>query len=263
MAQHEVHHGAHHLGAHEYSFWPLPVGMAVLLLPITFIAYFVWAKSMLALLLGGMSLALLVVGLSGWAYEFYTRGHEEGLGFPAMMFFIVSEIVIFGTMFAAFYMARVAHASQWKSWVPQELNLYTPLILTLILWTSSGTAALAEKFAHAERRGLSALFFLFTIGLGALFAIIHIQEWTHLWHSGFTLSSNMYGTGFYALTGIHTSHVFVGLIMMVVAVFLLLTGKITHHKGQTYVRATVLYWHFVDLMWLLVASSAYLIGSLV
>jgi len=260
MAQHEVHH---HLGEHEYSFWPLPLGIAVLLLPVAFVSYFVWQKVMLSLVLGGIGIALLVLSLSGWAYEFFKKGHEEGLGFPAMVFFIVSEVVIFGTMFAAFYMARVAHADKWPDWVPKEMNLIMPVILTLILWTSSATAVVAEKAINSNRGFLSVLFFLITIGLGLLFAILHIIEWTHLWHSGFTISSNMYGTGFYALTGIHTSHIFVGIFMQLAAIILILTNQVSHHKGHTYIRATVLYWHFVDLMWLLVASSAYLVGSLV
>ena len=98
--------------------------------------------------------------------------------------------------------------------------------------------------------------------LGLAFMAIHIKEWLHLRHEGFTLSSNMYGTGFYMLTGIHTSHIVVGLLTMLVALFLLLSGKANEHKGHTYIRAITLYWHFVDIMWLLVASSAYLIGSL-
>jgi cytochrome c oxidase subunit 3 len=160
MAQHEAHH---HLGEHEYSFWPLPVGIATLLLPVTFISYFVWQKPLLALVLGGVSVALFILSLAGWAYEFFKKGHEEGLGFPAMVFFIVSEVVIFGTMFAAFYMARVAHADQWPNWVPKEMNLTMPVILTLILWTSSATAIVAEKATHSGKKALAVLFFLKTI----------------------------------------------------------------------------------------------------
>jgi cytochrome c oxidase subunit 3 len=62
MAQHEVHH---HLGEHEYSFWPLPVGIATLLLPVTFVSYFVWQKPLLALVLGGVSDSPLYSFLSG------------------------------------------------------------------------------------------------------------------------------------------------------------------------------------------------------
>ncbi|HAV40634.1 MAG TPA: heme-copper oxidase subunit III, partial [Aquificaceae bacterium] len=76
MAQ-EVHH--HHLGEHEYSYWPLPVGLAVLLVPLTFIALMVWQKPMLALIFGGVSLVLFVIGIAGWINEFFSKGHEEGL----------------------------------------------------------------------------------------------------------------------------------------------------------------------------------------
>ena len=259
MAQQEVHH---HLGEHEYSYWPLPVGLAVLLVPLTFIALMVWQKSLLALILGGTSVALFIIGIAGWIYEFFSKGHEEGLGMPAMMFFIVSEVVIFGTMFAGFYMARATHSEIWHEWVPKGINLTIPLILTLILWTSSATIALAEKLFEKGKNALSALFVIFTMLLGIAFTVIHVMEWTHLWHEGFTLRSNMYGTGFYMLTGIHTSHILVGLLTMLVAVFLLLSGKANQHKGHTYIKAITLYWHFVDIMWLLVASSVYLIGSL-
>lgn len=259
MAHEEVHH---HLGEHEYSYWPLPVGLAVLLVPLTFIALMVWQKPMLAIVLGGVSLVLLLVGVVGWINEFFSKGHEEGLGMPAMMFFIVSEVIIFGTMFAGFYMARAAHSGVWHQWVPKDMNLFIPLILTFILWASSATIAFAEKFFEESRNGISALFVFLTMLLGTAFMVIHIMEWLHLWHIGFTLSSNMYGTGFYMLTGIHTSHIVVGLLTMLVALYLLLTRKANEHKGHTYMKAITLYWHFVDIMWLLVASSAYLIGSL-
>lgn len=260
MAHQEVHH--HHLGEHEYSYWPLPVGLAVLLVPLTFIALMVWQKPMLALIFGGVSLVLFVIGIAGWIQEFFSKGHEEGLGMPAMVFFIVSEVVIFGTMFAGFYMARATHAEVWHQWVPKGINLTIPLILTFILWASSATIAIAEKLFEKGKNAASALFVLLTMVLGLAFMAIHIKEWLHLWHEGFTLSSNMYGTGFYMLTGIHTSHIVVGLLTMLVALFLLLSGKANEHKGHTYIRAITLYWHFVDIMWLLVASSAYLIGSL-
>lgn len=252
----------HHLGEHEYSYWPLPVGLAVLLIPLTFIAYMVWNKPMVALVFGGVGVVLFLIGIVGWINEFFSKGHEEGLGTPAMMFFIISEVVIFGTMFAGFYMARVTHADVWSQWVPKGMNLTIPLILTLILWTSSATIAVAEKMFEEGRRGISALFILLTILLGTAFTVIHVGEWLHLWKEGFTLSSNMYGTGFYMLTGIHTSHVIVGLLTMLVALFLILTRKAGEHKGHTYIRAITMYWHFVDIMWLLVASSVYLIRSL-
>ncbi len=259
MAGHEVHH--HHLGHHETSFWPFPVGMGVVLTPIALIAYFGWQMHMAGLVLGAVGLLLILFGLIGWANEFFTKGHEEGFGSMAIAMFIATEVIIFGTMFAAFWAARVGKADVWKQWVP-EINFVIPVILTLILWASSFSILVSEKGMEHGNRGRSLLFLLITIGLGVAFTVIHVQEWMHLWHNGFTLSSNMYGTGFYALTGIHTSHVIVGLIAQLYVLGLILVGRMTPHK-TTLFRAVSLYWHFVDLMWLLVASTAYVIGGLV
>ncbi|HJL52616.1 MAG TPA: cytochrome c oxidase subunit 3, partial [Arenicellales bacterium] len=111
-----------------------------------------------------------------------------------------------------------------------------------------------------ERRG-SALFWLIaTFALGLLFVVLHINEWRHLALGGFTLGSNVYATGFYGLTGVHTAHVVVGLLIHlllfgVVASGLMKVDRITFYRGAA------LYWHFVDIMWLLVALNVYVIGG--
>ncbi len=208
MAQHEAHH---HLGEHETSFWPLPVGLGVLIVPISLITYFGWHMQMPSLVLGAVGVLLIIFGLIGWANEVFSKGHEEGLGTLAIAMFISTEVIIFGTMFAAFWAARIGKSDVWKQWVP-EINFVIPAILTLILWASSISILLSEKAIERGNKQKSLLFLLITIALGIAFTVIHVQEWIHLWHSGFTLSVNMYGTGFYALTGIHTSHVIVGII---------------------------------------------------
>ncbi len=257
---HEVAH--HHLGEHEVSVWPLPVGVSILLTPIAITAYFAWHNPMLALVLGGIAVVLAVIGLAGWANEFFTVGHEEGFGNLSIYLFIISEIVIFGTVFASFWTARAIHSDAWVSqWIPEAMNLKMPIILTLILWASSFTIWKAENAMHHGDRGKSVLLLLATMFLGVLFAVLHIMEWRHLWHEGFTISSNIYGTGFYTLTGIHTSHVFVGIILQAYVLAFTMIGKITPER-MTIFRTTSAYWHFVDVMWLLVASTAYLVGGL-
>ncbi len=262
MAQEVAHHGHHHLGEHETSIWPLPVGIAILLAPLSLTAYFAWKNPVLALILGGISAVLAIIGLAGWANEFFTKGHDEGYGTVAIYLFIISEIIIFGTMFAAFWAARAEYADIWVSqWIPEAMNLKMPIILTLILWASSFTIWKAEEAVHRDETGKAVMFVLITMFLGLLFTVLHVMEWMHLWHEGFTISANMYGTGFYALTGIHTSHVIVGLIMQAYVLIFLLTGKINSQK-MTIMKTTAAYWHFVDVMWLLVASTAYLVGGL-
>ena len=257
---HEVAH--HHHGEHEVSVWPLPVGIGILLTPIAITAYFAWQNPMLALVLGGIAALLVIIGMAGWANEFFTVGHEEGFGNLGIYLFIVSEIIIFGTVFAAFWTARAIHADVWVSqWIPEAMNLKMPIILTLILWASSFTIWKAESAMHHGDRGKAVMLLLATMFFGALFTVLHVMEWIHLWHEGFTISSNMYGTGFYTLTGIHTSHVLVGLILQAYVLVFTLMGKIGPDR-MTIFRTTSAYWHFVDVMWLLVASTAYLVGGL-
>jgi cytochrome c oxidase subunit 3 len=253
-------HAAIYQSEHETSVWPMLVGFGVLLTPLTVLAYFVWQMPMVSVVLGGGSLALLAVGFAGWAKEFFQHGTEEGLGPIAVAAFIVSEVVIFGTVFVAFWLGRINHADQWASFIPADLDRMFALWLTVILWASSATIMLSQRAFERDRRGL-AMFWLFaTFALGSLFVVLHIGEWSHLAAGGFTLGSNIYGTTFYGLTGIHTSHVIVGLASHLL-LFGVVAGGLMKFDQVTFYRGAALYWHFVDIMWLLVAANVYLIGS--
>ena len=210
--------------------------------------------------LAGLSLVLFAVGLSGWAREFFTHGTEEGFGPVAVACFILSEVIIFGTMFAAFWLARIDHASEWASWIPANLNLMLALWLTLILWASSATILLAERALEHGSRGASLFWLVATFALGTLFVVLHMNEWGHLVADGFRVGSNAYATTFYGLTGVHTSHVIVGLAIQLLLFGVVASGIMTPNR-TTFFRGASLYWHFVDIMWIMVASNAYLIGS--
>lgn len=250
-----------HHGEHETSFWPLPTGLAVLFIPIALTAYFAWHMPLLGLVLGGVAAALLAVGIGGWAREFFTKGAEEGLGPIAVGAFIASEVVIFGTMFAAFWMGRIVYAGQLSAWIPSNLNLTLALWLTIILWASSATIVLAERAMGRNDRNASLGWIGATFVLGLLFVILHMNEWAHLAAGGFKLGANIYSTTFYALTGVHTSHVVVGLLIQIV-LFVVIAARLMTPERVTFFRASSLYWHFVDIMWLMVASNAYLVGGL-
>ena len=99
-----------------------------------------------------------------------------------------------------------------------------------------------------------------TFALGSLFVVLHMNEWAHLIDEGFTVGSNVFAATFYGLTGVHTSHVIVGLGIMLVLMSVLANGMMTAEK-PTFFKGAALYWHFVDIMWLLVAANAYLIGG--
>jgi cytochrome c oxidase subunit 3 len=255
MSEASVHHSAH-----ETSPWPMVVGLGVLLAAFALLTGFAWQMPTLGIVLGGAMFAVLAVGLAGWAREFFQHGTEEGLGPVAVSAFIISEVIIFGTVFAAFWLARIDHFEEWSSFVPEGLDATFALWLTLILWASSLTILLSERaFSRGERGGALGWLGL-TFGLGTLFVILHMNEWFHLADEGFTVGANVFASTFYGLTGVHTSHVIVGLaihllLFWVVASNLMTPGRTTLYKGAA------LYWHFVDIMWLLVAGNAYLIGG--
>ncbi len=246
--------------AHETSPWPMVVGAGVLLSALALLAYFPWDMPVVGIVLGGAMLAMLAVGLAGWAREFFRHGHEEGLGPIAVAAFIVSEVMIFGTVFAAFWLGRITNFDQWDSFIPEGLNIGFAIWLTLILWASSITIILAERAFERGNRSASLTWLGATFVLGALFVVLHMNEWVHLADEGFTVGANIFASTFYGLTGVHTSHVIVGLgihllLFGVVASGLMTTKRITLFRGAS------LYWHFVDIMWLLVAANAYLIGG--
>ena len=255
MTQAAIHHTEH-----ETSPWPLLTGMGVLLAALAVIAYFPWQMHLLGVVLGGGMLALLVLGLAGWAREFFRHGTEEGLGPVAVAAFIVSEVIIFGTVFAVFWLGRIDHAEQWASYIPANLNLNLALWLTLILWASSATIVLAGRAFARGNAGASRFWLSATFALGLLFVVLHMNEWSHLAAGGFRLGSNIYATTFYGLTGVHTSHVIVGLAAQLPLFGVLASGLMTGKRITLY-RGVSLYWHFVDIMWLMVAANAYVIGG--
>ena len=143
---------------------------------------------------------------------------------------------------------------------PTPSILRPPIFLSVCLLSSSATMELA---IHGIRRGQSRAFaawWLLTIVLGAIFLAGTGLEWRHLIvDEGLTIQTNLFGTTFYSLVGLHGLHVAVGLVLMAsVAVFTAL-GKVTRaHTSK--VEVLSLYWHFVDTVWVVVFTLVYLVG---
>ncbi len=247
---------------HETSVWPMVVGLGVLLSALSLLTAFHWGAPVLGIILGGITLAVLAVGLAGWAREFYTVGEEEGLGPWAVGAFILSEVIIFGTVFAAFWVGRLENMDVWATFIPEGLQIGFAVWLTLILWASSFSILLSERAFSEGNRGGALLWLGITFALGTLFVVLHMNEWMHLIDEGFTPGTNVYATAFYGLTGVHTSHVIVGLFIHAILFYVIASGLMTE-KRITFFKGASMYWHFVDIMWLLVAGNAYLIGTTV
>ncbi len=236
------------------------VGAGVLLTALSLLTAFAWEMPTLGIVLGGVVLAVLAVGLSGWAREFFTHGTEEGLGPIAVAWFILSEAIIFGCVFVAFWLARIDNFAEWPSFVPEGLDATFAVWLTFILWASSATILLSERAFSRGDRSNALVWLVATLVLGSLFVVLHMNEWRHLVAEGFTVGSNVYASTFYGLTGVHTSHVVVGLFIQLILLYVVASGLMTKGRTTLYTGAA-LYWHFVDIMWLLVAANAYLIGG--
>ena len=171
-----------------------------------------------------------------------------------MLLFIISEIMVFGAFFTAYFFIRVVGGADWPA-EGTELPKLIALVNTCILVSSSLTMHWAlEGAKHGNRFALQAGITT-TFLLGATFLFIQINEYVHI---GFSPQDHAQGTIFYGLTGLHGAHVFIGLTLLALVVIRSFRGHFTpaEHRG---VEVPGIYWHFVDVMWVIVYLSVYII----
>jgi cytochrome c oxidase subunit III len=175
--------------------------------------------------------------------------------FLGMLLFIISEIMLFGAFFTAYFFIRVVGGAEWFPFEGLELPVGIAAVNTAILISSSFTMHWALEGARNENRNALRVGLLTTALLGLTFLTIQINEYVHL---GFPISENAQTTVFYSLTGLHGAHVFIGLTLLTFATIRAFRGHFTakEHRG---VEVPGIYWHFVDIMWILVFSSLYLL----
>ena len=175
-----------------------------------------------------------------------------------ILLFIVSEIMLFGAFFASYFFIRVV-ANEGQPWPPEpfELPVTVAGMNTAILVSSSFTMHWAlESVRAGNRRGMQ-MGLVTTLLLGATFLFIQMNEYVHI---GFSARDDAFGSIFYGLTGLHGAHVFVGLCLLSVATIRSFKGhfgaKAEDHLG---VEVPGIYWHFVDVMWIIVFTAVYII----
>ena len=177
-------------------------------------------------------------------------------GRVGMFGLIAAETAIF-TIFVVAYLFYVGKSLTGP--MPRDV-LSVPIFYTICLLSSSLTIHLAVK---ALRRGNVRVFgdwWLVTIALGAAFIYGTAMEWHRLiYHDGLTISTNLFGTTYYSLVGLHGFHVVVGLLALsMVMVFTLLGNVGSEHAERVDVLS--LYWHFVDAVWVIVFTVVYVAG---
>jgi cytochrome c oxidase subunit III len=171
-----------------------------------------------------------------------------------MLLFIISEVMVFGAFFTAYFFIRVVDANPWPA-AGTELPKIVAGFNTAILLSSSITLHWALVSVKSNNRtGLKAGM-LATFFLGATFLFVQINEYAHI---GFAPSNSAQGSVFYGLTGLHGAHVFIGLCLLAMVNIRAFRGHYSpeEHRG---VEVPGIYWHFVDVMWVIVYSSVYLL----
>jgi cytochrome c oxidase subunit 3 len=181
-------------------------------------------------------------------------------GFVGMCGLIGAEAALF-TIFVVAYLFYMGKSATGPT--PQNV-LHAPIFLTICLLSSSATIHFAVKSLGRGRIFAFVLGWVLTIVLGAVFLVGTAFEWRHLiYDENLTIHTNLFGTTYYSLVGLHAFHVTVGLIALFIALatvsILAARSRLTpEHAGS--VEALSLYWHFVDVVWVVVFTVVYVIG---
>ncbi len=182
-----------------------------------------------------------------------SRVDKELLG---MLLFIISEIMVFGAFFTAYFFIRfVAEGHHWFPFGDTKLPVPIAGVNTAILLSSSLTMHWAQtSIKNGNRFGLKAGMLLTSL-LGLTFLSIQINEYVHI---GFSPHDHAQGTIFYGLTGLHGAHVFIGLTLLVMVTVRSFRGHFSPEKHHG-VEVPGIYWHFVDVMWVVVYTTIYIL----
>ena len=171
-----------------------------------------------------------------------------------IMLFIISEIMVFGAFFTAYFFIRVANGDPWPAH-GTHLPVVPTLFNTLILVSSSFTMHWAQTGIKNGNRFALKAGILTTFLLGLTFLFLQINEYANI---GFAPQDHAQGTIFYGLTGLHGAHVTIGLILLLIVCIRAFRGHYTpeEHRG---VEIPGIYWHFVDVMWIIVYLTVYIL----
>jgi cytochrome c oxidase subunit III len=190
-----------------------------------------------------------------------TAHAHRGISNPilGMLLFITSEVMFFSGLFAAYFATRAANTPWPPAVFAHILDPLGPIIFaTILLIASSFTCQFAVwSIRKGDRTGYIRNIAI-TFVLGIVFLIMQVYDYALLFSEGMTMGSGPFGTTYFTLTGFHGAHVFGGVLMLGVILYRGMAGQFSakHHDA---VEAVSLYWHFVDVVWILLFSILYLI----
>ena len=211
------------------------------------------------------------------------HGHHSSLGLSnmklAMWLFLGSECLLFGALISTYLLSTANFIGELLAGNPRVIETLEPAIAeefiaaasvepifdipftsasSFILLMSSLTMVLAHKaVVEADYRG-SKIWLAATAILGSVFIAGQVYEFTVFYREGITYNGNLFGSAFYTLTGFHGVHVTGGILMLVSLLIMAFRGKLKQDRAET-VELVGLYWHFVDIVWVLIFTIVYLI----
>jgi cytochrome c oxidase subunit 3/cytochrome o ubiquinol oxidase subunit 3 len=188
--------------------------------------------------------------------------HETTTGLPsskiAMWLFLSSECMLFGALIATYVLYRGASV---KGPYPQDIfDIPYTSVSSFVLLASSLTMVLALAAAQARDMARMRIWLLATALLGMTFVGGQVYEFTTFYREGLTLKTNLFGSTFYVLTGFHGAHVTIGILMLLSLVGMSLSDRLPG-KAAFPVELVGLYWHFVDIVWIVIFVVVYLVPS--
>ncbi|MCA1587619.1 MAG: cytochrome c oxidase subunit 3 [Chloroflexi bacterium] len=173
-----------------------------------------------------------------------------------MLLFIASEVMFFGGLFATYFNARASAAGEWGPPAgAHELDIVLAGVLTVVLVTSSFTMQFGVWAIRRGNIGQLRLWTALTLILGVTFLLGQLYDYSTL---GFGLADGVFGTTFYTLTGFHGAHVFGGTVGLTILLARAMRGQFSA-RNHVAVEAISIYWHFVDVVWIAVFSTIYLL----
>ncbi|MBD1911862.1 MULTISPECIES: heme-copper oxidase subunit III [unclassified Leptolyngbya] len=184
----------------------------------------------------------------------HTQEHDEaGNSKFGFIVFLLSESVIFISFFVGYIVYKTTTVGDWYPPGVTGLETHEPTINTIILVSSSFVIYVAERYLHDGKLWGFRTFLIATMAMGAYFLYGQAVEWSHL---PFTVQSGLFGGSFYLLTGFHGLHVLTGILLQ----GLMLGRSLYPHNydnGYFGVEATSLFWHFVDVIWIILFVLIY------
>ena len=176
---------------------------------------------------------------------------------PAGMFCLIAAETAIFTIFVVAYLFYIGKSLTGPQ--PRDV-LHVPIFLTICLLSSSLTIHLAGKSLRDASSRSFALWWLLTLVLGAVFLAGTVREWSHLiYDEGLTIQTNLFGTTYYSLVGLHALHVSAGVLALATVSLFTFLGYVKQEHAAR-VEVLSMYWHFEDSVWVVVFIVVYIIG---